>query len=83
MACEDQDECVGVGYVAKCVEESRERKKKKETACSRMRVDEFLKLDLLVCSGEEENYKEKSKVETGKSKKYVCGGEKKMKKKYK
>ena len=48
--------------------------------CSRMRVDEFQKLDLLVCSGEEEKYKEKSKVEIRRSKEYVCGGEKKMKK---
>ena len=37
--------CVGVGWVAECVEESRERekkkKKKKEMVCSGMRVDEF------------------------------------------
>ena len=48
--------------------------------CSRMRVDEFQKLDLLVCSGEEEKYKEKSKVEIRRSKEYVRGGEKNMKK---
>ena len=33
-----------------------------------------------MCSGEEEKYKEKSKVKIGRSKEYVCGGEKKMKK---
>ena len=44
-----------------------------------MRVDEFQKLDLLVCSGEEK-YKENSKVKIGRSKEYMCGGEKKMKK---
>ena len=61
---------VGVGYVAECVEESREREK--EMVCFGMRVDEFQKLDLLVCSGEEEKYKEKSKVKIGRSKEYVC-----------
>ena len=40
--------------------------------CSGMRVDEFQKLDLLVCFGEEEKYKEKSKVKIGRSKEYVC-----------
>ena len=33
-----------------------------------------------MCSGEEEKNKEKSKVEIGRSKEYVCGGEKEMKK---
>ena len=51
--------------------------------CSGMRVDKFQKLDLLVCSGEEEKYKEKSKVKIGRSKEYVCGGEKNDEKKYK
>ena len=58
-------------------------KEKKEMGCFGMRVNEFQKLDLLVCSGEEEKYKEKSKVKIGRSKEYMCGGEKKMKKKYK
>ena len=48
--------------------------------CSGMRVDEFQKLDLLVCFGEEEKCKEKSKVKIERSKEYVCRGEKKMKK---
>ena len=33
-----------------------------------------------MCFVEEEKYEEKSKVKIGRSKKYVCGGEKKMKK---
>ena len=84
--------CVGVGCVVECVEESREREKRngmfwnesgRILATWSSGVFFFFKKYLLVCSGEEEKYKEKSKVEIGRSKEYLCGAEKKMKKIYK